>query len=252
MDDKHHYLEHVRSIREQPSNLTLASTLHWNAHSRAHSPPPSILSKRTLTDETHVDIPQNVIDLLDEKQIDVDLHGVVHWQEDSITHPRHWPVWRKVYDSAVICILEFFTTLISNTGSSAARYASEDVHISNELAIFCFVTLYLFGQALGGIIFPPIAESYGGRSIYLIGAAGFSISCLIIGASPTLPAVIIGRFMSGLFSAMPTVVAVGSIENMWDAKGRIWVIQVWVMVAIFALALGPPVATFVSESSIGW
>lgn len=241
MDDKHTHSVRVSSSSEH------ASTLHWSAESRTPSPPSSILSG-----DTRVAIPRNVVELLEQKQLDVDSNGVVHWQEDSRTHPRHWPVWRKTFDSGVICLLEFFTTLISNTGSSVARYASEDVHISNELSIFCFVTLYLFGQALGGLVFPPIAESFGGRTIYLFGAAGFSISCLIVGASPTLPAVIVGRFMSGLFSAMPTVVAVGSIENMWDAKGRIWVIQLWVMVAIIALALGPPIATYVSESSIGW
>ncbi|KAI5363686.1 putative major facilitator superfamily, MFS transporter superfamily [Septoria linicola] len=249
MDSKHDTLERTLSIREQPSSFTVASTLHWTPESRT---PASILSKRTLTDDTEIAIPQDVEDLLHVKELDVDARGVVHWREDSITHPRCWPVWRKGYDSAVICLLEFFTTLISNTGSSVARYASDDIGVSNELAIFCFVTLYLFGLAIGGLLFPPIAESFGGRTIYLFGAAGFSISCLIVGASPTLPAVIVGRFFSGFFSAMPTVVAVGSIENMWDAKGRIWVIQIWVMMAIFALALGPPVATYVSESSAGW
>lgn len=75
------------------------------------------------------------------------------------------------------------------------------------------MTLYLLGQALGGIVFPPIAETFGGRTIYLVGAVGFSLSCLAVGVSATLPAVVVGRFCSGVFSAMPTVVAVGSIVS---------------------------------------
>lgn len=36
------------------------------------------------------------------------------------------------------------------------------------MAIFCFVTVYLLGQALGGLVFPPIAECFGGRIIYML------------------------------------------------------------------------------------
>lgn len=248
--EEDHKAQHKFEIKEFSSQSTLGNALDFSTSpiaSRSHSTLAS-----TLNATRPVGIPDTVLHALDARQLDIDHNGTVSWRPDCTTHPRHWPMSRKIYDTTIICVIEFLTTLISNTGSSAARYASIDSGVNQELSIFCFVTLYLLGQAFGGLVFPPIAETFGGRIIWVSATGGFAIACLLIGASPTLPAVIVGRLLSGVFSALPTVVAVGSIENMWDSKARIWVIQVWVVVAIFALALGPPVATYVSETTAGW
>ena len=71
-------------------------------------------------------------------------------------------------------------------------------------------------------------------------------------AWPHLPLIIICRFGSGMLGAMPAVVAAGSIENMWNVRARIWLIHIWIATAVLGLALGPPIATYVSTSSIGW
>lgn len=164
-----------------------------------------------------VDVPAGVSFALLQKGFDIDRHGVVSWRQDSVTsvHPRRWPLLRKSYDSAVICFMEFVMTLISNTGSSIAPYAKEDLGISRELALFYFTTLYLLGQAIGGLILPPVAESFGGRSIYLSSTIAYSACCIVLGACPTVPVIAVMRFATGFLSAMPAVVACGSIENMW-------------------------------------
>ncbi|KAK3723561.1 hypothetical protein LTR37_001813 [Vermiconidia calcicola] len=199
-----------------------------------------------------VAVPREVSDALEAKGLRVDNEGVVRWAPDSITHPRQWPLRRKVYDSAIIWFLEFFVTLVSNTGSSIAPVAANELAISTEVAIFCFTTVYLVGQAIGGLILCPIAESFGGRTIYLTSTAGFAITSILIAAWPILPVVIGGRFVTGLLSAMPAVVAAGSIENMWDMTSRTFVIHIWIAGAVVGLSLGPPIATFVSTSALGW
>lgn len=35
--------------------------------------------------------------------------GVINWAPGSPHHPRHWPIGRKVYDTALIIILELYT-----------------------------------------------------------------------------------------------------------------------------------------------
>lgn len=35
--------------------------------------------------------------------------GVISWARDSPHHPRHWPIGRKVYDTAFIILLELYT-----------------------------------------------------------------------------------------------------------------------------------------------
>lgn len=35
--------------------------------------------------------------------------GVIGWARDTPHHPRHWPIGRKVYDTALIILLELYT-----------------------------------------------------------------------------------------------------------------------------------------------
>lgn len=197
-------------------------------------------------------IPRKASDALQEKGFEVDIYGTVRFSENSLTHPRRWPLLRKIYNSALICFLEFFMTLVSNTGSSIAPVAAAELGVSKEMALVYFTTIYLAGQAIGSLLFPPLAESFGGRTIYLTSTAGFAVFCLLIAVWPILPVVVVCRFFTGLFSAMPAVVAAGSIENMWDMTSRTFVIHIWIASAVVGLSFGPPVATFVSLSPFGW
>ncbi|TKA72980.1 hypothetical protein B0A55_05301 [Friedmanniomyces simplex] len=200
----------------------------------------------------HIDIPRRVSDALDARGFNVSSEGLVTWQAGSRSHPRNWSLLRKSYDSGLICFLEFWMTLISNTGSATSEAAQDELGISRELGVFCFVTVYLLGQALGGLVLPPMAESFGGRTIYVVTTLLFGVCCLVIALVPTLPAIVVGRAISGALSAMPAVVAAGSLENMFDAKGRIYLIHIWISGAVLGLALAPPVATYISASSLRW
>jgi MFS family permease len=199
-----------------------------------------------------VDIPKHVSDALHAKGFKVDSAGIVRWAEGSITHPRRWPLLRKMYDTAIICFLEFFMTLVSNTGSSIAPFVADELGIGKQTAVLLLTTVYLTGQGIGGLIFPPIAESFRGRPIYPTSTFGFAVLCLTVTAWPTLQVLVTSRFLTGLLSAMPCVVAAGSIENMWDMKSRTFVIHLWISGAVVGLALGPPIATFVSISVLRW
>lgn len=38
-----------------------------------------------------------------------DPSGVISWAPGSPFHPRHWPISRKLYDTALIIMLELYT-----------------------------------------------------------------------------------------------------------------------------------------------
>lgn len=99
---------------------------------------------------------------------------------------------------------------------------------------------------------PPVAETFGGRNLYILGALGFTLSCVLMAAQPTLPVVVAGRLVCGFMSALPSTVAVSSFENMFDFRARIRVFHIWISCAVSALGIGPAVATYISTSSLGW
>lgn len=215
-------------------------------------------------------VPSSVISSLREKGLDVSPSGVVSWEAASPNHPRHWSLTRKMYDTLVICFLEFFMTLVSNAGTSIAQNQPEDLGMSTETAILAFSTMYLLGQAIGSLIFPPIGETYGSRAIFSACAFGSTAVNLLIAVAPYTAVIFVCRFLDGLLSAMPAVVAITSLEDMWDIKSRILVctrrpsttqirllmlyqiFHFWVTVSVIGLSIGPTYATYVGLSPLGW
>ncbi|KAL4945408.1 hypothetical protein BDV06DRAFT_209514 [Aspergillus oleicola] len=175
----------------------------------------------------------------------------IRWAVGNKRHPRNWTISRKVHDIALLIFLEFFTTAVSTAGSTAANAAAPEFGLSEGLSIFVFVTIYLLGQALGGIILPPYSECFGRKRLYIISSATYSVSCIIIAAVPSLEGVVFGRILSGFLSAIPSTIVVGSIEDMFNSRDRVWMIWIWALVANLGLIVGPIMGTF-TVADLGW
>jgi MFS family permease len=120
--------------------------------------------------------------------------------------PKHFSDSNLLGQTAVIVFPELFTTMVSKTGSSTAAAGAADLGVSKEITLIAITTTYLLAQAVGGLVLPPIAETSGGRTLYITGAVAFTIGCVSMAASPTLPAVIAGRMICGFTSALPSTV----------------------------------------------
>lgn len=73
----------------------------------------------------------------------------------------------------------------------------------------------------------------------------------MIAAVPSLPAIVIGRFITGLLSSIPTSVVAGSIEDVFDTEERVWAIFAWVTLANLGLFLCALFGSYVSFT-VGW
>ncbi|TKA66127.1 hypothetical protein B0A55_09694 [Friedmanniomyces simplex] len=137
----------------------------------------------------------------------------------------------------LICLVEFFTTVISNSGSSVVDAAMRRLGVGRLSTICCLTTVYLLGQGVGGLVLPAITESFGSKYIYIASTFGYALMCLIIGLAPSLATVTVCRLLSGILSAMPTVVAKGTIENIWDTSERVWMIYLLSLSRTVALSI---------------
>lgn len=104
---------------------------------------------------------------------------------------------------------------------------------------------YLIGQAVGGIFLPPWSESFGRKNLYVVSTGLYSLSCVMVAALPTVPGIVIGRVIGGLLSSIPTIVAAGSIEDLWDTRARVWWVFWWSMVANIGLLTGGVVSDLI-------
>jgi len=110
---------------------------------------------------------------------------------------------------------------------------------------------YQFGQAFGGVIFPPYSEAFGRKFVYISSSLVYCIACIIVGVTPSVAGAIVGRFVSGFMSAVPSVIVSGSIEDMYNRKQRVWLMFIWACATTLGLLIGPVYGTYIS-AAIGW
>jgi MFS family permease len=157
----------------------------------------------------------------------------------------------KCYVTIVILLLEFVTSATGTAGTSAAQEMQNDFDVDLTLSIVCLTSTYLVGQGIGGIFFPPYSEVFGRKTLYIVSTFVYAVFSIITVSVHSLPAVIIARFLSGLASAIPTVVVAGSMEDMYNVRARVWMIFIWAVVGNAAVCVGPIYSSYVTVN-LGW
>ncbi|KAG5929130.1 hypothetical protein E4U42_007034 [Claviceps africana] len=188
----------------------------------------------------------SVEDLLELHELEYTPDGEsIRWSVSNKRHPRNWSTCRKTYDIGLVIFLDFFTTAISTAGSSVAERARHELGLGKALSVFLFVSVYLLGQMVGGIMFPPYSEAFGRKKLYIVSTGLYGGFCALTGAVSSPASIVIGRFVCGLLSAIPTIVVAGSIEDMFNEKGRTWLIFIWTVLANLGLTVGPMIGILI-------
>ena len=102
-----------------------------------------------LKEKPFIKVPSHVATILAHRGIDVSAIGNVTWRDNSPLHSRNWSLARKLYDTAVVCFLEMFTTLVNNTGSSTAVAGTADLGSSAVIYLFSEAFPVVFKAAFG-------------------------------------------------------------------------------------------------------
>ncbi|KAH6618445.1 MFS multidrug transporter [Boeremia exigua] len=178
-------------------------------------------------------------------------NGLVTWNNNSPDHPRNWTPVRKAYDIGVVATMEFFTTVVSTTGPSAAALARTEYETQPMVTLIAFTLMYQLGQALGGLIVPPYSEVFGRKKPYILAGGMFCLFCLLMAVVPSITMVYIGRFITGFASAVPSVVLAGSVEDLFNSRQRVWFVLLWNSLATAGLVFGPILGVYVSLNR-GW
>jgi MFS family permease len=121
--------------------------------------------------------------------------------------------------------------------------------MSDLQSLVAFVTMYQAGQAIGGYLIPPLSELAGRWYPYCISTVLYSVFCAIIPLGS--PAIYLGRFVTGLASAVPSVVIAGSVEDLFNTRQRVWIVVFWNSSTTIALCVGPIYAAYIIDT-IGW
>ncbi len=178
--------------------------------------------------------------------------GFLRWSPNCAQHPRNWPVFWKAYNATLVMFLDFFISALGTVGAACSPDVQRQFGAGATVVAVAFSSMYFGGQAVGNVIFPPYSESFGRKNLYLFSVALLAVFNIIIPTVPSLAAIFVGRFVTGFASSIPSVVAAGAVEDMFDEKTRLWLVTLWLLIANLSLAVGPIFAAYVAASAAGW
>ena len=103
------------------------------------------------------------------------------------------------------------------------------------------LSIYLIGYALGLILFGPMADKYGRRTLVLFGIGGFFIASLCLAMATSIEQFLTIRFLQAFVSSAATVVVPGAIREYYGkdtAKGLSYVSMIMMLAPMIAPSIG--------------
>lgn len=132
-------------------------------------------------------------------------------------------------------------TIVEQLGGNAASSATSTVLL---------VTVWELGEAIGPLFLAPLSEMYGRYRIVNAANIVFTISTILASFSPSIPAMIGARFISGL-SNSASVLNPAMVGDMFPPEERGAAMSILIFAPMCGGAVGPAVSGVIAEN-LGW
>ncbi|PRQ76106.1 Major facilitator superfamily domain-containing protein [Rhodotorula toruloides] len=172
------------------------------------------------------------------------------WKNDVVTfdskddpaNPKNWTFRRRYFLVALLGMTTMCSTFASSIFSTATPAVAAEFGVSTEVATLG-TSLFLCGFILGPIIFGPLSEVYGRKTIFI---GTFAFICFSAGTATAkdLQTIMLTRFWAGVgASAAPSVVG-GALADMFDARERATAVVFYSL----AIVAGPTVSPVIGSA----
>lgn len=101
------------------------------------------------------------------------------------------------------------------------------------------LTSFVLGMGLGTFVVGPLSDSFGRRSIMLIGAILYCIGAFIAWRAATLEVLLGARMLQGLGAAGPRIVSMAVIRDLYSGREMARIMSFVMMVFTLVPAVGP-------------
>lgn len=190
-----------------------------------------------------VNKPYRSQDIRDEPHPYLNDDGYVDFAPGDIENPRNWSMSRRVVITMTSILLVVNATFASSSPSGCFPSISKEFGVSSEVAGLT-ITLFLLGYCAGPLAFAPLSEFYGRRWIFYISFLFYLVFNFLCAFAPNMAALLIGRFITGVFVSAPLSNAPGVLADLWNPLQRSNAMAGFAAMVYVGPALGPVIAGF--------
>lgn len=170
--------------------------------------------------------------------------------------PLNFKAKRKWFIVSLVAAITFLTPFASTILAPAIGYLHEEFEPSpgedDDLTIASFpISIYLLGYAVGPLFLSPLSEIYGRHVVLCSANAFFCVWLIGCALAPSLEALIVFRFLTGVGGSGCLTIGGGIIADMIPVHQRGRAITVWMVGPIVGPSVGPIIGAFVAQD-IGW
>lgn len=144
-----------------------------------------------------------------------------------------------------IALMALMTSLVALSIDAvlpALGQISQAIALQNPEDAYLLVSLFFFGTACGQLVFGPVADAYGRRTVILLGLIIFCIGSLICMFANDLTSMLIGRVVQAFGVSGPRVATLAVIRDKYagEAMARVmsFIMMVFILVPMIAPLIG--------------
>ena len=170
---------------------------------------------------------------------------------DSPNDPLHWGLGRKAWHSLLVCFVTALTAATSNDAGAAEYNQNLDLGIPNGVFNTGAGILFI-GIGYWTLLISPAAWLYGRRIPYLIGMLLSIIGGIWFARVQKTSDALWNQLFVGASESVAEANVQLSLMDLWFQHQRGSVLGIYVLATSIGTYLGPLIASYIADASIGW
>ncbi|KAF4632822.1 hypothetical protein G7Y89_g5303 [Cudoniella acicularis] len=172
---------------------------------------------------------------------------------DDPQRPLNWPMGKKVLNTVLYSFCTMGSTWASTIYASGIPQVQSQFQVSAEIGVLG-VSLFLFGNAFGPLLFAPLSEYYGRKISVLLPAFFCMVFSFATATSKDIQTLLLTRFFAGVFASAPLSNVGGVLADIWPPQHRGAALLVYGVAVIVGPLIAPIVggALVLNLQRTGW
>ncbi|KAI0518506.1 major facilitator superfamily transporter [Xylaria bambusicola] len=177
---------------------------------------------------------------------------IISWENNDPENPHNWAPRRKALFVIATMMIVINSTMGSALPSMAIPYITAEWRVTSATQKGLPISTYLIGYVLGPILWGPLSEHIGRRSVTIVTFFAFTVWTLACALATSWPAFLVFRLLCGAFASAPITVTTGQIADIYDDPvPRGHALAYFMAVTVGGPLLAPIVSGFCS-TTVGW